>query len=291
MRDERPRRLALDVLGNRWDLELPPGRVGDAIADVVGDLLVGGPAGDDRAQAPPAQRTWSLRAAPGASGVEGWELASAGRRLLWSPRPDTLAVDALRLLNSAAIEAEATFSVHAAVLALDGRAAVLPADSGTGKTTFCAAALRAGLTYLTDEAARFPDASSARVLGYPRPLSLHRASQALLGLEPSGVSDATEGLYRASALGPVGRAPESRVAVIALLDRRPGPTRLEAIPRSAAAELLLRQSFNHYRDPRGAFLRATRLAAAATTWALGYEEAPQAVGLLRQALAEPPPTR
>ncbi|NHC14394.1 hypothetical protein [Motilibacter deserti] len=272
--DLRLDRVALGVLGRRWDLVVPAGRtLGAELLDLVGDLVV--PTHE------PAEDTWTLRETDGR-----WQLYRGDALLLASPDGPGLVVDTLRLLNTVAIDDEDVFAVHAAVLALDGRAAIVPAVSGTGKTTLCAAALGAGLTYLTDEAARFPDEEATKVVAYPRPLSLLSASQALLGLAPAPVRSQTEGFYRASLLGNVERG-QVDVTVVVVLDRRPGLPEATRLPRSTAAELLLKNSFNHYRDPRGAFLRATAIAAAAPSWLLGYEDAPAAVPLLAGLLSAP----
>ncbi len=58
----------------------------------------------------------------------------------------------LAQLTASAIEHFEGFAVHAGVVAIDGRAIVIPAASGTGKTTLTAACLHAGFDYLSDEA-------------------------------------------------------------------------------------------------------------------------------------------
>jgi hypothetical protein len=60
--------------------------------------------------------------------------------------------------------------VHAAVVAIDGRAIVLPGRSLAGKTTLCAALLAAGAEYLSDEYAALD--RDGLVHPYPRPLAL-----------------------------------------------------------------------------------------------------------------------
>lgn len=60
--------------------------------------------------------------------------------------------------------------VHAGVVAVDGRALLLPARSFNGKTTMTAALLRAGATYGSDEYAVLD--ASGQVHPYPRPLAI-----------------------------------------------------------------------------------------------------------------------
>lgn len=72
----------------------------------------------------------------------------------------------------AAEQSKEHIAVHAAVLACDDRAIVLPGRSGIGKSTLALALLGAGATYYSDEFAVF--SRRAEVLPYPRPLSLRR---------------------------------------------------------------------------------------------------------------------
>lgn len=62
--------------------------------------------------------------------------------------------------------------IHAgAVCDAGGRGVVLPATSGSGKTTLTAALLKAGYSYLTDEAAAI-DPVGGEVYGYPKALTM-----------------------------------------------------------------------------------------------------------------------
>lgn len=67
-------------------------------------------------------------------------------------------------------------AVHAAVLESNGRAIVIPAASGGGKSTLSMAAHRAGLTVLSDEYALI-DPASGLVTGWPRPVRVLRADR------------------------------------------------------------------------------------------------------------------
>jgi hypothetical protein len=60
--------------------------------------------------------------------------------------------------------------VHAGVVAIDGRALLLPGRSFTGKTSLTAALLRAGASYGSDEYAVF--SADGLVHPYPRPLAM-----------------------------------------------------------------------------------------------------------------------
>jgi hypothetical protein len=63
-------------------------------------------------------------------------------------------------------------AVHAAVLAYNDAAIVLPGRSGIGKSTLALALIRAGAIYYSDEFAVFN--RRAEVLPYPRPLAVRR---------------------------------------------------------------------------------------------------------------------
>ena len=75
--------------------------------------------------------------------------------------------------------------VHAAAAEHDGRALLFPAPMEAGKTTLVAGLVRAGLRYLTDEAAAI-DPGSLRVSGLAKPLTIDSGSWNVLAeLEPA----------------------------------------------------------------------------------------------------------
>lgn len=63
---------------------------------------------------------------------------------------------------------ENSLVLHAAAVAVSGRALVIPAQPGAGKSTLCAALVAAGADYLTDEAV--PLLPDGRALPYPKPI-------------------------------------------------------------------------------------------------------------------------
>jgi hypothetical protein len=206
-------------------------------------------------------------------------LATAGD---WRP----LAAEVLRLLNMAALDHRRTLTCHGAAVQSGDRVAILPGDSGLGKSTMSAACLQSGLTYVTDEALAFDDSASSHPLTpYPRPLGLSSTSARSLGLGPAGVEHGGEAWYVGSQLGTVASTRQSApVTDIVLLHRRPGAATLAQGSRPVAAELLMRQSFNHYKDPRSAFLTVTAVVQRSLVWTLGYAEAAEAAPLLRDCL-------
>jgi hypothetical protein len=65
--------------------------------------------------------------------------------------------------------------LHAAVVARDGRAAIIPGQSGQGKSTLCAALVSRGWRHVSDEFALLnPD--TLEVTAHPRPISLKNES-------------------------------------------------------------------------------------------------------------------
>ena len=167
---------------------------------------------------------------------------------------------------------------HAGVVTLGDRAMAFPAQSGTGKSTMTVACTKLGLGYVSDEALVLAD--DGRVLPYPRPLGLVGPMQALLRSQGS-VDVVGETLVPPDELGavPVGSRPS--VAAVVVLDRlATGAPRLEPLPRAAIVTLLLRMSFNGWKDPARALLQATALATAAQLFRLSYREAVDAAPLV-----------
>ncbi|MHA3704354.1 hypothetical protein ACXR2U_19445 [Jatrophihabitans sp. YIM 134969] len=84
--------------------------------------------------------------------------------------------------------AEDLVFVHAGVVAVGGRALLLPGRSHAGKSTLVAALLEAGATYGSDEYA--PLTPDGRVLPYPRPLTMRtpdgRVDRPVAGPLPDG---------------------------------------------------------------------------------------------------------
>ena len=70
--------------------------------------------------------------------------------------------------------------LHAGAVSLGGFGLLLPGPSGAGKSTLTAALVSGGFAYLSDEAAAI-DPASLEIEPYPKPLSLHGGSLALLG--------------------------------------------------------------------------------------------------------------
>lgn len=78
-------------------------------------------------------------------------------------------------------------TIHSAVLERGGRALIMPAPPGSGKSTLCAALLLHGWRLLSDEMALL-DPGTGMVYAAPRPVSLKNKSiEIIRGMAPQGV--------------------------------------------------------------------------------------------------------
>lgn len=190
--------------------------------------------------------------------------------------------------NTFFIDACPDFAVHAAVLLTDSGAIALPAESGTGKSTLTAACLLSGFAYLSDEALVLDPAGM--VIPYPRPLALSTWSQTALGMPvPLGRlvtnrEQCDEDLVGPSELGRVAGSscrPGLR-AVIRLRRGRRAQPHLEAQTQSQAVADLLRNSFNHYRDPARAVSLTSHAVRTAETLKLDMADPTETATLLAE---------
>ncbi|HEU4749506.1 MAG TPA: hypothetical protein VFT54_00440 [Acidimicrobiia bacterium] len=166
-------------------------------------------------------------------------------------------------LNRAAVESTSRFAVHAAVVGDDDRVIVIGADSGGGKSTLAAALLQQGLRYGSDEALCLDD--NARVVNYPKPISLDPWSWKALGLT-ADESFEEEAPFTANELG-AGYLEEGRVPTDLLIPAfTDGPPSVTPLPPSAVVATVLQLSFNHYRDGARAFALSTGLARVMRAW-------------------------
>lgn len=178
------------------------------------------------------------------------------------------------------------FAVHAAVLASQAGVLAMPAESGTGKSTLAAACLQRGFGYVSDEALVLTP--NGVVLPYPRPLALSAWSRAAIGItgppgtaDPSADSPDEEGLVDPLEVGRVAAAScATRVHAIIRLRRCSGAPSLTRMPRSQGAVELLRNSFNHFRDPAGSVALAHEVAARAEAFELSLPNPNEAADLL-----------
>ncbi len=194
---------------------------------------------------------------------------------------DVVMSSVVAVINNSIIEKLTRFSVHSAVVGWGENVLAFPAVSGGGKSTLAAALTQSGFTYLSDEALVLD--SDDTVLSYPKPISLSPESCELLGLAHAGV----ERLVMAEELGGETDNGERPLTHIVLTARDVGRPGLELLPRSQGVTSLLGHSFNHYKDPVGAFHTATKAASKAEVWQLVYNNPTEAAELIRSALGSP----
>ena len=142
--------------------------------------------------------------------------------------------------------------LHAAAAQLDDAGVILPAASGSGKTTLVAGLVRAGLSYITDEAAAL-DPVSGLLEPYPKALAVEAGSWDVLSdIEPAGLAERAIALstttqwlveptsIRSDAIGTPCRA---RLVIGPMYE--PGAaTELRPISRAEGVALLVENSFN-----------------------------------------------
>jgi hypothetical protein len=158
-----------------------------------------------------------------------------------------------------AAHAHQYLTIHAAVIERDGRAAVLPAPPGSGKSTLCAGLIHRGWRLLSDELALL-DMDSGMIHGMARPVSLKNASIAAIrdfvpeAVMTPAVPDTVKGTV--SLLQPPGasvrriREP-ARAAWVVLPSHEPGaPPVFSPHGKERAFMTLAEQSFNY--DMHGA---------------------------------------
>lgn len=182
------------------------------------------------------------------------------------------------VVNQKAIEEVREFSVHAAVVAKDGRAIAMPADSGGGKTTLAASLVIDGFSYLSDEALVIADDGS--VIPYPKPMALSEWSCQTLKIP----SVNGETLVMPGDLGGKAHAGPCKLADIIIPTYGAKTPTFEQEPASSAVTALIEKSFNHYKNPERAFRLATQAAQRARVWRLNYDDPLEAAGLIKERL-------
>ncbi len=179
-------------------------------------------------------------------------------------------------------------AVHAAVLSKNGTTLLVPGHSGAGKTTLTVALLQRGWAYATDEAfATDWDADTA--YPYPRPLGVSDWTAKALGVA-GGVTGPGERFLRAADLGASVITEPVVVRHVVLLDRSgedspPDVPSLRSVHRVDALQVLMRESFTHYRHPEQALIRLADVVRAARPWQLRYDDPAAAADLLDRDLA------
>jgi HprK-related kinase A len=112
--------------------------------------------------------------------------------------------------------------LHAAVVAKDGRAVIVPGQSGQGKSTLCAALVARGWRHVSDEFALL-DPASLDITAHPRPISLKNQSLAVVAAWAPEMRQSPA--YAGTPKGTIGYVRPSRDAIAAA----PEPVRPVAV--------------------------------------------------------------
>jgi serine kinase of HPr protein (carbohydrate metabolism regulator) len=204
------------------------------------------------------------------------DLASLGPRVQGgaTPRVDgTTLPEVLTELTALAVAKSPLLCIHAGVVSSPRGLIVIPAPSGTGKTTLVAALVQAGLGYVSDEVLAI-DRRSGSVLAFPRPLALGADVMSILGLRPRHPAASGEQYVSPTELGEVD-LDGGLVRDIILIRRERGvAVRLDRASGGLAVAELLRRSFNHYADPAESLRAVVQVVRGSRVWTAEYENAP-----------------
>lgn len=180
---------------------------------------------------------------------------------------------------------------HAASVVWNGRALVLPGASGAGKTTLTAQLVYDGLSYLSDELTCVM-ADGATVSGFGRPLALKTGSWPPLERALQAIPDARDVLrfhggllVRPERLNPLGAGAPAPCHAIVFPRRASGrPAALMPLSPGAGSLALLATVVNAGNLPNRGVSHVAHLARRVPMYALEYDEAAEALPLLRTLL-------
>jgi HprK-related kinase A len=184
--------------------------------------------------------------------------------------------------------------LHAAVVARDGRAVILPGQSGQGKSTLCAALVARGWRHISDEFALLDPASLA-VTAHPRPISLkNRSIGVVAGWAPElAMSPAYDGTpkgaiaYVRPSRAAVEAAPEPVMPAAVVYPRfdPAGEPGLDPMGKAAAFIALTACSVNYREFGQAGFDALGRLVDGVPVLGATYPDTESAVVLMERVLA------
>jgi hypothetical protein len=224
--------------------------------------------------------------------ADGWEVGVDGARPVVVGSRLAAAMRVVGEVNSLAVASVPGHLVLHAGAVTDGRgAALLPGVSNAGKSTLTAALVRAGLGYLTDEAAAVDETGEVRP--FPKAIALDPGS---FDLFPDLAPGATTGLAGALASrewhvdpGRVGvTGPAGRVRVVICPRWRAGSsTRLHRLAPAEALHVLLGEAFDFAGAGPVVFPRLARLVETVPVYRLGYGDLDAAAATVQRLLGDP----
>ena len=181
--------------------------------------------------------------------------------------------------------------IHAAVVERDGRAAILAAPPGSGKSTLCAGLVNRGWRLFSDELALI-DTASGDLIAFPRPICLKNESIDVLRVF---APEARFGPHvHDTRKGSVAHVrPSHRDVELAHRPARPAwvifpryqagvDTRLHPMPLARAGWALANNAFNFSTLGETGFAALTRAVAGCTAYELDYGDLETATGLFDQ---------
>ena len=185
--------------------------------------------------------------------------------------------------------------IHAAVVEKQGRAVVLPAPPGSGKSTLCAALVSRGWRLLSDELAII-EPEQGMLVPFPRPISLKNNS---IELMKNYAPDHLFGpVFRDTKKGDVGHmgAPPNSVAraleiatpslIIFPRFKAGAELTLESLTRARALLSLSENSFNSDRLGEDAFRTLTRFVAKCDPYRFEYSRLDEAVSVFDKLVSD-----
>ena len=186
--------------------------------------------------------------------------------------------------------------IHSAVVERGGRALILPAPPGSGKSTLCAALVNRGWRLLSDEIAVVPLAGEG-LLPVVRPVSLkNRSIELIAAFEPAarfsrpahGTSKGTVA-HMAAPAAHVARMDEPAPAAWIVFPRWREGAPVSLVPRSRAETLvaLARNSFNASTLGEAGFDRMARLVEACECHDFEYSRLDDAMAVFERLAGQP----
>ena len=168
-----------EALGFSFALECEDAELQDYLEGVLAAFAFGGP----------VAHRYVLRSTGEPSEELPHEVLLDGERIAGAAVGWAMVDSVVHDLNRRVVDSSPHLLLHAGGVAGDGAAAALPGHMEAGKTTLTAGLVRAGLTYLTDEALAL-DRESLLVHPYPKPLSIDPGAWPFFaGLAPPPVPD------------------------------------------------------------------------------------------------------